>query len=292
MGLIRVKLPTSIVGDLQFLNSHVFTKVAVERMSEYRSKSKSIGDIYLFKLKFLLNFPAGLAIGSIATFSLAMFMNSDFSKNATESYTSWLPAGITLITAAVALAGVFATLNHQFELSEENRIRRLNASKATLPAALSELSQICRTGILASFNGKDEKQSNESDALITKLTLSSKTASALTSVIENADPQISQSLSSILADHQINLSRCIGRMEQKYTSSASDRADTQIYWAYLSCRVGMCYDYARGGNWINNQLTTDEILNAIVFIDKKFHKSDVHITSAEVFIENHRLVNS
>lgn len=246
----------------------------------------------MIKPKFLLNFSAGLAIGSITSFLIAMFLSRDFGNYATEFYTFWLSAVVTLVAATLALAGVFATLNHQLELSEENRIRRLNASKAALPAALSELSQICRTGILASLNGKDEKQSNETDALITKLTVSSKTASALTAVIENADPKISQSLSSILADHQINFSRCIGRMEREYTSSASDCADTQIYWAYLSCRVGMCYDYARGGNWIENQLTADEIFGAIVFIDRDFHVSDEHKAAAEVFLENHRLVNS
>lgn len=220
-------------------------------------------------MKFLWNFPAGLAVGAILAFSLALAVDLEFRSFSALSAEYLFTAVITLFVAAVALAGVRYASAENARLQSEQFARKHSAALAMLPIALSDMMEVCRHGVRASnamrSANHDEKQ-GIIDASLHALSLNENLRSVYREIIESGvNPEASNRLKLILRMYQIVLAR--------WTSAASDEnlgmANAEILsrrhpanWAAMYGLTGTLFEYARG--------TSHALPNAIESPDVRF----------------------
>ena len=107
---------------------------------------------------------------------------------------------ITLIGVIIALGGVYWNIKIQRSLEDERVERGLKAARASLPVALSELVNICKSHVLQI---KSQRKYNAREAM----NISEYAQETIKEVIKNSDGIIIKKLSNLLACYQIAKSK-------------------------------------------------------------------------------------
>ncbi len=214
----------------------------------------------MFKIKFLMNFAGGLALGTIATLFLCWMFDSQISEDLKKLYTFIFSAIMTALAATLALAGALNNVYTQRELDRNNRLRRLNAAKANLPIALNNFIKVCKIAKNKETSELSTGFPQGTPARNFGLDHKEEAINTLTSVIENAEIREAKILSSILANHQVLVAR-MGEMQPE--RSEREILESIAYWSYQSCLISHCFNYARGDEHIEDTITEEFILSSM-----------------------------
>ena len=109
--------------------------------------------------RYLDGLALGLTLGFIS--STALFWALDETTGLVQKY---LPEQIThivtLTAAALALVGISRQIQSNVELTEKNRLAKLDAAKSTLPLVLSNIYDLCRQRYYSVAYGRREPAEN------------------------------------------------------------------------------------------------------------------------------------
>ncbi len=152
----------------------------------------------------------------------------------------------TLITVTASLLAAGAAIAAAVYDSENKRIASLKAARATLPLALSNLSQACTNGAIYSYCRHPKKPETVS------FEVPSDTIEIFKACIEYSDPISARWLSAILARFQVLTSRT-----SNPTFEGSDRK-MAADWLLLERVIGHCFSFARSPD---SSVSIPEIIN-------------------------------
>lgn len=199
--------------------------------------------------KLLINLPFGIFIGATISLILAWSLDNEVALNINRMKVYVFGSVLTMIAAAITLAGVLSNLNFQREQVEENRKLKAQSARAVLPNALSLFMDVTRHGLhynyLFSATGVISGLTDNTDASI--LALPKDTVKIFRELIENSsDERLRNHLFEILREHQVLVARSNGRGLGRGSSASNEDYRHVAHWAYLSALAGIIFDYARG----------------------------------------------
>lgn len=96
-------------------------------------------DTYIFNNPSLM-----VLFGTLLGGGFVLSLGAEISAETREYLLYALTAIITLFASAMALFGTFRLVNHQKEIEAENRRRKLDAARASLPQALSDVISVAK----------------------------------------------------------------------------------------------------------------------------------------------------
>lgn len=202
----------------------------------------------------LRNTAFGALVGFVLAFCFAAAIDTDVRHEAKEFYSFIVTAVLSMAAAALTLAGVFATIDHQLAAERRARSKRLEAARAFLPEALSRMCEICQTAMQYSFEFEQfEEQRGEAgfrSTSISELTLTDEIISVFRDIIELSDDDaVSRRLAGLLREHQILLARWRSIFAPDRVIMVRSPADIRqrtVAWAYLGAIASSMFEYARG----------------------------------------------
>lgn len=216
----------------------------------------------MLKIRFLRNFPAGLAIGAIAAFLLAWAIDTEIGVEAKSNWPYLLTAAVALVSASLAVAAALASIDNQNILHQDLIERKFRSAKAMLPTALSELSGIAELAIDDLLERLDHDRSGNSAPFqhtqLQSLSLSQNAMEVLKEVIElSPSDRDSKYLTYILSRHQIYVSRWEGNFLNPGQNDVvyEDEIFSEILdWVYFLILSDCAFHYARG---LSNEIDPD-----------------------------------
>lgn len=234
--------------------------------------------------KFLRNTAFGIFVGATLTLAFSWSVDSEVSIEIKRFYTFIFTAIISLIAATLTLVGVFTNIENQRHLDDEARHRKLNAAKALLPHALSQMCSVCRWGMRYShsFNYyiSDLGEEPFETLSFSQLKLSDEVISVFRDLIELSDDEIlTDRLAGILREHQVFLARWQDEFSpdaaHKVVSDADIRQRT-TGWAYLYAITCSLFEYARNEHETLIETVSDKEISSALNQsgDPKLHNED------------------
>lgn len=176
-------------------------------------------------------------MGWLAALLLASRIDSRIADRVAENWVQFSTILAAIAAALIALIGVRRQIENGEKLEESRRQASLRAAKATLPLALSRLSQVSERGAHHCLMKPEERSE--------KINVPDDAIGILKSCIEYSDPISSRWLAAIIARFQILTSRL--------TNDGIFAADfpnqvAAVDWIILRKVIEHCFDYARGTN--------------------------------------------
>lgn len=208
----------------------------------------------------LKNFPMGMFIGLLFGILIHFIFTSEISDQLMRYGTFLLAMLATLLASGIALAGALNSADTQRQLDEDNRMRRLNSAKASLPYSLSDAINCALAGLTESalrFHGHGNVNPN----LYEEIQPKKASIDNIISVIRNADPNEGKVLSLMLSNFQVYVAR-INSLPVAAPPSGRrhENMEAIAYWAYLYLLTGHCFEFARGQDGIENRITKTGIV--------------------------------
>ena len=224
----------------------------------------------------LRNTSFGIFFGAELTLFLCWSSSNSVADQLASPLGTHLTIGTTLAGSILALSGVLFTIENQISINQENRHKKFLASRAFLPHALSELSELCYNGMNYSFAfgyfetsfGKEAFK----DKSIKDLRISDSTTSILKDIIEfSNEKSVSDRVSGILREHQILIARWKGEFKKNPTTTIrleDDDSRRTVAWAYLAAICASMFKFSRGDSQIvDTQVTFRDISGIIATSD-------------------------
>lgn len=223
----------------------------------------------MYNAEFLKNFPLGVFLGSVLSLLLCAAFDSEIRDDITKLYTFVFSALIALLAASVALSGVLASLQHQNEILEKERERKLLATRALMPQVLSDVCDIARRGMI---NCKSAGQSPPKgldqefvDNSILDIAMSDEMMSIFRDLIEFSTGTTAKRIQGILSEHQVFQSRWRSHVIETQNIMYPKEhtvAERFTEWAYLGALAASAFPYARGeSDQIDVMVTAETILS-------------------------------
>lgn len=206
-----------------------------------------------FIQKILRNTATGILIGFVGGMLLAMALDSGVSDELKKLYTFVISAVLSLFAAALTLTGVFANIENQREAERRSRERKLAAAKALLPTSLSQMCDICESGMQFSHNFSTllQELSDEKfkEISVQRLSLPDGMISIFRELIELTDNEaVSERISVLLREYQVLFARWTSVFSQSNLSAMNGelrRNEKTVEWAFLYAITVSLFDYAR-----------------------------------------------
>ncbi|UWR14493.1 hypothetical protein [Sulfitobacter sp. M368] len=182
------------------------------------------------------------AFGAFLGFELAIGL-AWFFDNEIAFAPQLLTASAALFGSLLAVTGVLASIENQRTLDQMQRQRSLEAAKATLPLALTNLLDIVDRGIR--FTAKSLPIDRTQTELVDELNLPPDTLKALQRTIEYSEASEARVLREIISHFQVTHSRT------KHWLIEDDQflmihMSLPVEWAILARRIEQCFAFARG----------------------------------------------
>lgn len=218
--------------------------------------SKGKIDAYIFNNPSLM-----VLFGTFLGGGFVLSLGAEISAETREYLLYALTAIITLFASAMALFGTFRLVNHQKEIEAENRRRRLDAARATLPLALSETLSFCEK-IHSAYANLEEIRSDPKlvRQTIEDAKLDEETLSVIRDCIEHSDQPANIWLSTIVAYAQVMTSRIRGNaLDPNMVTSDHGRAREMAFAAETAVICEHLFDFARVGSTPSNQIAPEKL---------------------------------
>jgi hypothetical protein len=188
--------------------------------------------------KFIRNFPAGVFVGLLIGMAYMTVVGGVWSDKVDEY-------GVYIITTIATLFASAVAITTAIWDAEYKRRRKLNAARAALPLALSDLvlvaEQVFQLSILPKRDFRSEKTRREINSIL-KTDLSA--FDTIRSCIESSDDVTGEFLAGIIRHYQIYRARILGSAEDP--RMAYLREDHPAEWAFFLALLNECFDFARG----------------------------------------------
>lgn len=240
-------------------------------------------------LPHLRNLSAGVFIGVFIGMAYFMIIESDLSDEYTKYWIYGVSALVTLFASGVALAGVLANLETTENHRRDERERKLKASKAMLPAVLSELSSRCERNALivlaiaGNVSNANDSLSEYSSSDIEPF-VEGQMFDVFRDCIEQADEQSALFLTLIAQRYQVAFARCEGKDFPRISATESDLSSLSSFryafdWVMLRNYISHCFEFAR-----------DEYSSVPDEIDRMTLNSPLRIPLQSRVIRQHSLI--
>ncbi|UWQ10478.1 hypothetical protein K3X41_11280 [Aliiroseovarius crassostreae] len=194
------------------------------------------------KIEILKNTALGMFAGVVISTAFYLALDNNYSSELKENLAHGLTIVVTLFAAGLALAGVLATIQAQAKQEEDRRTKSLQAAKATLPLALSQLISISRRGIEICLD--INCQDSTTTELLEQVRLGDLVLQSLKETIEYSDEVSAQRLASIVAMYQVLDARLGSFLTEEYPTDFQ-RAHAAVKWATLYSKIEDAFDFAR-----------------------------------------------
>lgn len=178
-----------------------------------------------------------------------------------------------LFAALIALKGVRSQIETQLKINEENRKQELEAYRATLPLAISQLVTISINGMRASLSVNSTVQIS-SEEVEEMLGMPEGVLDTLRNCIKSSDEISQRWLSSIISNYQIYYSRSrkLPSMALPHTEGMDKRAeharlDLALDWATLHALVEHVFGFSRGSADTIPVLLNAERINSALWLE-------------------------
>ena len=233
-----------------------------------------------FALGALFGLALGLFIGSCVVLYLREGMLFGLPQNFVENMVPALFAAIATFLASIfAILGVTLNIMNQNHLAQEDRRLKLLSARASLSAALDDLTRICKLHLLM-ISRKGDYEIDES------MELSERTMSTMKQIIENSAYNVQDNISDLLNFYQVAKARYKSLYATyKNNPERSDSSLTAhhekhvaVLWASLRALVSCYYNYGRGDSFsIDRSNALQLFKDELIFFgqsDKIFSMSD------------------
>lgn len=211
---------------------------------------------------YIFNNPSLMVLcGTFLGGGFVLAIGAEISAETREYLLYALTAIITLFASAMALFGTFHLINHQKEIETENRRRRLDAARATLPLALSETLSFCEK-VHSAYANLEEIRSDPKlvRQTIEDAKLDEETLSVIRDCIEHSDQPANIWLSTIVAHAQIMTSRIRDTALDPHTVMLGHgRADRMVFAAETSVICEHLFDFARVGSTPSEKIAPEKL---------------------------------
>ena len=177
--------------------------------------------------------------------------DGQISNSAIQHIPELLTALASILVAYLAIRGISHQVQSNLEIETFRRQSQLEAARASLPLALSQLSDICRRAIY--FTYQTDRQADGAVKTTKEFALPETVLTSLKECISFADPKVASRLANLIRHFQVARSRTISSFEQPKVLK-SDYTD-MLDWATVQLLIDDCFDFARG--------ISDEIPKAI-----------------------------
>lgn len=176
-------------------------------------------------------------------------LGAEISAETREYLLYALTAIITLFASAMALFGTFRLINHQKEIEAENRRRKLDAARASLPQALSDV-----VHSLAEYSQFYREllhwviEADEGLAKLAEIGISLETRTTLERCIEHSEESASLWLSLLNGNLQLISTRAKKAItNDDYIATESDVLDGLALCAETAAICSLLFNFARVG---------------------------------------------
>lgn len=245
------------------------------------------------KLSYLRdNVAIAALLGCFVGIGFMLLLGSGFSDNAVKFGTYGIAILVSLLASGFALVGVFANINNQNKLADQQHQNALTASRAVLPIALTEITTKCRRGIEIRLGHNVEKYSPHQR--LEQITITETSLRILQSNVETASSQNAEALSKAIAGYATVVARyrnvnssCTQDNEKARQGSSHEGLGAAICWAEVLIRFENCADYARGRmEEISTNIDANEIAEVFkskmdyLDVDPENLKTDLEVWSA------------
>ena len=197
----------------------------------------------------------GLALGLLVGLCIMLYFREEtFSEHSQDFIDNMVPALFaamaTLLASAFAIFGVALNIKNQNYLAQEDRRLKLLSARASLTAALDDLSRVCKLHIFA-ISRHGDYETNES------MEISEATMNTIKQIIENSPYDVQNNMSDLLNFYRIAKERYkVLKATYSNDPKRSDSALTNyhetnvaVLWASLRALVSCYYNYGRGDSF-------------------------------------------
>lgn len=223
--------------------------------------------------RFLPGALLGLALGLFAGVCVMQYFRQEtFSGHSQDFIDNMVPALFaamaTLLASVFAICGVALNIRNQNHLAKEDRRLKLLSARASLSAALDDLSWVCKLHISMILH----KGKYDTDG---PMEVSERTMDTMKQIIENSAYDVQNNISDMLNFYQIAKKR-YKILHDTYTNSRgqSHSSITDYYeenaivlWASLRALVQCYYNYGRGEAFKINRMDALMLFqNELIFL--------------------------
>ena len=166
-------------------------------------------------------------------------------KGPLQGHLPELLAGLgTVFAAYLALKGISAQIQSNLEIETIRRQSQLEAARASLPLALSQLTSVCRKAIMFTYN--TERNAVGAIEAAKEFTMLEHALGILKECICYSDVAVAIRLANIIRHYQVVFSRTISSFENPNTGKMHY---THVFdWALVQLLLEDCYDFARSNS--------------------------------------------
>ncbi|WP_375690200.1 hypothetical protein [Pseudooceanicola sp. LIPI14-2-Ac024] len=195
-------------------------------------------------------FPAGLAVGVIATLAMCWLLDPELGPVFEAEAASFFAIGATITAAAIAYAGILRQISHSEEVAERRRMREADAEIASLPLALTRVCQVAQRGI------QDIVEHSNIHGTILPCTteLEKDHIDSIKAAIVVSDTPVKERLQGILRGYQLALAsedfgplQSISKDPLKQSLGGINRISLSYRWALVHALSEDLFEYSRGG---------------------------------------------
>lgn len=196
----------------------------------------------------LRNGALGMFVGVQFTLVLTWLVSETLSERLVENIFTSATIVVALLSAALALAGIFLQIDKTEEVARLDRYRQLQSARAFLPSVLSSFCQIAQNGIEQSNElGLRKLPETEREVSVSPLIPNEQIINVMRDILRYCDDaNIAERIAQILREHQISLARWDGCFDANLVVVESDVRHRTVAWAYIYALIESLFEYARG----------------------------------------------
>lgn len=211
--------------------------------------------------KFLDRFTSGLLVGAIFSIVCFWLFTSELDEKIVDRAFDFGEYLVAISAAFLALRGIRQQIEANRSEQLESRQRELIAARALLPLALTEFIKVTRRGMDLALKNDDFYNDAENLEIVSNdLELNPEIISILRDCIMPANRNNQRWISICIARYQVARSRLLGSIgDPNLVVTDHNRMSLAFDWAVLHALVEHLFEFARGGDGVEEHLNLENI---------------------------------
>lgn len=213
----------------------------------------------LARSRYLEGILLGICASCFALFLIFLLVDTQIRGPLRGHLSILVTAIVTLLAAYLALRGISAQIQSNVEIEISRQQSQLEAARASLPLALSEINDVCRRAII--FTYRTDRHA-EGAANASKLFVMPENAlTVLKECITYSDISVACRLANVIRHYQVAYSRTVSSYEEP--SVIKYQFTNTFDWAVVLLLLEDCYPFSRGSSDIIPAKITSRSLSSI-----------------------------
>ena len=210
----------------------------------------------------------GILVGFVLGMIVAAILDSRIQELIKDDWVQFVGMVVILLAAYSAWHGVQQQIHQQHQINQDTRHQELNASRALLPLALTQVLAITDEAIRFSLEADEFYANSENYATVRDaIQLPAETLTVLQNCIRYSDQETNRWISAGIARYQIAGSRILGRIGvPNLVISDRNKAQSAADWCVVAALFSHLFPFARGSEIrVSERLDVNEIRVPIHF---------------------------